>query len=99
MQKVFLRDVFVFLIPLLLHHSLHQRSVRKHAGPLRLDQISPKLAALKDTTIPIPGHDGYKCNIHSIDNKVFVLPTKTKPKKLVFVGSNGRKYTYLFKGD
>lgn len=26
------------------------------------------------------------------------MPTKTKPKKLAFLGSDGQKYTYLFKG-
>lgn len=36
--------------------------------------------------------------IRSVDNVVQILPTKTKPKKLAFYGSDGRKYTYLFKG-
>ena len=29
---------------------------------------------------------------------VSVLPTKTKPKKIAMIGSDGRKHTYLFKG-
>jgi serine/threonine-protein kinase SMG1 len=29
---------------------------------------------------------------------VHILPTKTKPKKLIFHGSDGRQYTFLFKG-
>lgn len=33
-----------------------------------------------------------------VNELVHILPTKTKPKKLVFKGSNGRNYTYLFKG-
>lgn len=36
--------------------------------------------------------------IKSVDNNVQILPTKTKPKKLVFRGSDGNVYTYLFKG-
>ena len=36
--------------------------------------------------------------IKSVDNNVQILPTKTKPKKLVFHGSDGHVYTYLFKG-
>lgn len=36
--------------------------------------------------------------IRSVDNVVQILPTKTKPKKLAFHGSDGRRYTYLFKG-
>lgn len=34
----------------------------------------------------------------SVDNLVQILPTKTKPKKLAFYGSDGKRYTYLFKG-
>lgn len=33
-----------------------------------------------------------------MDNFVQILPTKTKPKKLAFIGNDGKKYTYLFKG-
>ena len=29
---------------------------------------------------------------------VSVLPTKTKPKKISMIGSDGRRHTYLFKG-
>lgn len=64
-----------------------------------MDVISPKLAALKSTSIPLPGKDGgHQCTIYSVSNSVYVLQTKTKPKKLLFVGSNGRRYPYLFKG-
>lgn len=34
----------------------------------------------------------------SVNATVQILPTKTKPKKLAFLGSDGQKYTYLFKG-
>jgi len=33
-----------------------------------------------------------------VGQTVQVLPTKTRPKKLMFVGSNGRRYQYLLKG-
>ena len=36
--------------------------------------------------------------IASFDNSVNILPTKTKPKKLVFHGADGKRYPYLFKG-
>ncbi|KAK7086207.1 Serine/threonine-protein kinase smg1 [Halocaridina rubra] len=36
--------------------------------------------------------------IASVDGTISILPTKTKPKKLSFQGSDGKKYTYLFKG-
>lgn len=35
--------------------------------------------------------------LRSVDATAIVLPTKTKPKKLLFVGSDGRRYAYLFK--
>ena len=81
-----------------LHHAFHQRSQRRQTTSLLMDQISPKLANLRHTSIPIPGKDGQQCTIHSIGNHVQVLPTKTKPKKLFFIGSNGKRYQYLFKG-
>lgn len=77
---------------------LHQRSQRRQSASLIMDQISPKLAMIKSSTIPIPGKDGQFCTIHSIAPSVIILPTKTKPKKLFFIGSNGKRYPYLFKG-
>lgn len=38
------------------------------------------------------------CINSSVDNTIQILPTKTKPKKLSFYGSDGKRYTYLFKG-
>jgi hypothetical protein len=81
-----------------LHQTFHQRSQKRLTISLQMNQISPKLALLKSTSIPIPGKDGRNCTIHSIGNTVTVLPTKTKPKKLYFIGSNGKRYQYLFKG-
>ncbi|CAF0784356.1 unnamed protein product [Brachionus calyciflorus] len=81
-----------------LHNTFHHRSQRRQSTSLQMDQISPKLYNLKSTSIPIPGKDGNFVNIYSIANSVLVLPTKTKPKKLFFIGSNGRRYPYLFKG-
>ena len=46
----------------------------------------------------MPGNDGQYVTIHSIVEQCLILSTKTKPKKLFFIGSNGKKYTYLFKG-
>ena len=63
-----------------------------------MDQISPKLAQIKASTIPLPGKDGDQCTIYAIAPSVTILPTKTKPKKLYFYGSNGKRYPYLFKG-
>ena len=81
-----------------LFNTFHHRSQRRQSTSLQMDQISPKLYQLKSTNIPIPGKDGNSIFIYSIANAVQVLPTKTKPKKLFFIGSNGRRYPYLFKG-
>lgn len=36
--------------------------------------------------------------VAAFDEQVFILSTKTKPKKLSLVGSDGQRYTYLLKG-
>ena len=81
-----------------LHQQLHQRSQRRQSASLLMDQISPKLAQIKSSMIPLPGKDGDHCTIYAIASAVSILPTKTKPKKLYFIGSNGKRYPYLFKG-
>ncbi|CAG9763881.1 unnamed protein product [Ceutorhynchus assimilis] len=61
--------------------------------------ISPVLWAIKDTPIAMPGvATNTNVTIESVGDVVSILPTKTKPKKLVFYGSDGKTYTYLFKG-
>jgi hypothetical protein len=81
-----------------LHQIFHQRAQRRYSSTLNLQQISPKLASIRASHIPMPGKDGQQCTIQSISSLVTVLPTKTKPKKLVFIGSNGKRYMHLFKG-
>ncbi|ORY07438.1 hypothetical protein K493DRAFT_273447, partial [Basidiobolus meristosporus CBS 931.73] len=67
---------------------------------LSLAEVSPYLAEMKDSIIHIPGlsSSDEEITIHSIKEEILVIPTKTKPKKLVFVGSDGKSYGYLFKG-
>ncbi|KAI9321568.1 hypothetical protein BX666DRAFT_2023684 [Dichotomocladium elegans] len=67
---------------------------------LELQNISPYLASLRSTQMCVPGvsNDEESCVIESFDSSVVILPTKTKPKKLDLHGSDGRKYSYLFKG-
>ena len=50
----------------------------------------PALANLNGTVLPMPGVDG-DVTITSINNTVHVLPTKTKPKKFVFMGCDGKR--------
>ncbi|KAK4015632.1 hypothetical protein OUZ56_030607 [Daphnia magna] len=79
-----------------LQHISYRRSV------LKLDDVSPALRQMRDTKIPMPGvndsKQGSTLFIKSVENVIIVLPTKTKPKKFLFVGTDGKRYAYLFKG-
>ncbi|KAL6259418.1 hypothetical protein P5V15_009339 [Pogonomyrmex californicus] len=84
-----------------LETKLAQRVHRRAAYSLSMTDISPILANFRDTCIAMPGVaavDNKIVTIMSVDNNVQILPTKTKPKKLIFHGSDGHVYTYLFKG-
>lgn len=84
-----------------IHTQMQQRAQRRSAYSMKMSDISPILANLKNTVISMPGQkskNGMSVYIRSVDESVVVLPTKTKPKKLAFHGSDGKKYTYLFKG-
>ncbi|KAI8144500.1 hypothetical protein BJV82DRAFT_537101 [Fennellomyces sp. T-0311] len=68
---------------------------------LELQDVSPYLASIRSSTIGIPGmssNDDCPVFIDSFGSNVVVLPTKTKPKKLDLRGTDGKKYSYLFKG-
>lgn len=84
-----------------LQTRLSQRANKRAAHTLRMEDISPVLASLKNTCIAMPGvSSGKGCiiTIASLHNHIYILPTKTKPKKLMFFGSDGKAYNYLFKG-
>ncbi|XP_041987435.1 serine/threonine-protein kinase SMG1 [Aricia agestis] len=85
-----------------LQIKLQQKVNKRTSYVLKMSDISPVLAELKDTVITMPGlHTNQRkvsVRIKSIENNVTILPTKTRPKKLVFNGSDGKTYTYLFKG-
>lgn len=92
-----------------LYTILQQRSHKRSACTLKMTDISPILAQMKNTVITMPGVESQNRQtndsdhsrwiyIRSVDNVVQILPTKTKPKKLAFYGSDGHRYTYLFKG-
>ncbi|CAL1541344.1 unnamed protein product [Lymnaea stagnalis] len=83
-----------------IHHSLQQRAQKRNSLQLKMEDISPKLAALTNSVIPMPGltSAGKIITIAAVHSTTQILPTKTKPKKLIFVGSDGKKHPYLFKG-
>ncbi|RXM37149.1 Serine/threonine-protein kinase SMG1 [Acipenser ruthenus] len=80
--------------------SLQQRAQKRASYLLRLDEISPRLATMESTEIALPGEVSATdaVTIQCVGNTITILPTKTKPKKLYFLGSDGRNYPYLFKG-
>lgn len=77
-------------------------------------EVAPQLASLMHSNAPMPGLEKTIMisepesdldnkrqeivTIASFSEELAILPTKTKPKKLVIVGSDGLKYTYLLKG-
>ncbi len=70
---------------------------------LELNEISPKLAKIDSSSILMPGVQDFvqsdePVTINAFTPNVVVLPTKTRPRKLVLVGSDGRQYPYLLKG-
>lgn len=85
-----------------LQIKLQQKVNKRTSYILKMSDISPVLADLKNTVITMPGvhthQRAIRVTIKSVENNVAILPTKTRPKKLVFYGSDGKAYTYLFKG-
>ncbi|XP_052758949.1 serine/threonine-protein kinase SMG1 [Galleria mellonella] len=85
-----------------LQIKLQQKINKRTSYILKMSDISPILAELKNTVITMPGlHTNQRTvrvTIKSVENNVSILPTKTRPKKLIFYGSDGKAYTYLFKG-
>ncbi|CAN1133576.1 Serine/threonine-protein kinase SMG1 [Linum perenne] len=80
---------------------------------ITLGEVAPRLASLSSSDVPMPGlekqvsiSDSQKdlgttqgiITIASFCEEVTILSTKTRPKKLVMLGSDGQKYTYLLKG-
>ncbi|KAF5448742.1 hypothetical protein F2P56_029247 [Juglans regia] len=79
-----------------------------------LKEVAPQLALLSSSDVPMPGLEKHVTvsesdarvttglqeivTIASFSEQVAILSTKTKPKKLVILGSDGQKYTYLLKG-
>eukprot|EP01083_Nonionella_stella_P219786 786922_1 len=66
----------------------------------KVAEVSPYLSGLSGTKISIPGMEnefGDSVNIQCISSTLSVLRTKTRPKRLVFVGEDGKRYQYLLK--
>ena len=80
---------------------LMQRAQKRMASAISLHEVSPHLAAITSSNITLPGLENigeHPVTLESFDLDIHVLPTKTKPKKISMIGSDGRCHTYLFKG-
>ena len=87
-----------------LLHFLQKKATQWNSvqSQLFMMSISPVLADLKSTTIPMPGATSNDFDnitkISKVHRTVTILHTKTKPKKIAFYGSDGKTHTYLLKG-
>lgn len=68
---------------------------------LDLQYVSPKLLALRDLELAVPGtyHSGQPVvRIAGFEQIVLVITSKQRPRRLKMKGSDGRTYQYLLKG-
>jgi len=80
-----------------IHDLIHSFNVHR-LNSLNLYSINPSLAAFRPTVTQMPGMDNSTVTIQYIQPIVYLLQTKTKPKKISIVGSDGNLYPYLLKG-
>ncbi|KAG2382353.1 hypothetical protein C9374_005555 [Naegleria lovaniensis] len=70
---------------------------------LDLHTLSPKLLEEHDLELAIPGTYQYteSCtiNIARFSCKLFVMPSKQRPRKVRMFGSDGKRYQFLLKGN
>lgn len=80
---------------------LTNRANRKSNWLLQMKDISPVLKEMKSTRIPMPGvaRGGQCVFVEGVGPEVTILPTKTRPKKIWLLGSDGKTYAYLCKGS
>ncbi|EPB74623.1 FATC domain protein [Ancylostoma ceylanicum] len=82
---------------------LLQKNSRRGGHALQMPEISPILSELSKSSIPIPGQENIEFSevvtIDRVLKNALVLPTKTRPKKIAFIGSEGKEHMFLFKGQ
>ena len=89
----------------LLRSAASELAVLLRQKRVGLADVVPALAGLAATAIPIPGAAcnpaeaaaGLSVTLASTAADVAVLSTKTRPKQLRFIGSDGKQYTALLK--
>ncbi|XP_065681003.1 serine/threonine-protein kinase SMG1 isoform X2 [Hydra vulgaris] len=84
-----------------LYQTLQIRAQKHPMSNLKMEELSPILTRNKFSLVPMPGIDqnvDQEIRLQGFRNEIQILPTKTKPKKLIMIGSDGQQYPYLFKG-
>lgn len=85
-----------------LYQVLQSRVQKRPLSNLYMENVSPCMSKRNFSLIPLPGiesrHDNNIITLTAFSDEIQVLPTKTKPKKLTMIGSDGQHYPYLFKG-
>jgi FKBP12-rapamycin complex-associated protein len=86
-----------------LYYQVFRKIARQLPGLMTLEMqyVSPKLKALRDLELAIPGTylSGQPViSIASFDPVASVIQSKQRPRRLKIVGSDGTEYTYLLKG-
>jgi len=81
-----------------IYEEMKAHSGTRAAHQLQLQDISPRLAEVTSSAIFMPGlslHElgGSPVFVQAFRSAVTILPTKTKPKKMTLLGSDGRQYT------
>ncbi|CAH8470311.1 unnamed protein product [Dicrocoelium dendriticum] len=89
------RSSFSSILYFSLHH-LSPRLARMRFGCESdcLDSVAPDRQTFGG--IPLPGR--FELQSVRLSSRIAVLPTKTRPKRLVFCAENGHSYPYLLKG-
>ena len=87
----------------LFHESLRRYYARRTSRTLHLRSLSPSLHRVHAAAVSMPGvpmrDPRSLVTVEAIDEGVTILQTKTRPKKISILGSDGARYSYLIKGS
>jgi hypothetical protein len=68
--------------------------MKRSALCINVSKISPYLDELAATSVPMPGQEqrpfSELITVQKMTKIAYVLPTKTRPKKIAFTGSDGK---------
>ncbi|KAK7195884.1 target of rapamycin kinase 3 [Novymonas esmeraldas] len=68
---------------------------------LYMSDVSPTLDGVRDSIVAVPGtfeHDKPLITIRKFHSRVYVMPSKQKPRRIGLDASDGHKYRFLLKG-